>query len=204
MHYYIFVPQKQTSVTGKRETLAAHSTLQLALKMNPLAEDTTFTALLEKCKATAQNLGEKGGSFVVLDGNANIVASSFIGNDQNKTAAVCKGNTVVADGSDKKLWNPAEKFGSCGLCYVCCGCICCDFNMLIGAMCCTKKLHLLGAVPIRGTDGLVGALCVAGAGGSASNDKKIAVESLKGAGWTLGEDGVWTQGGKVVEDMERA
>ena len=35
---------------------------------------------------------------------------------------------------------------------------------VIGAMCCTKKLHLLGAVPIRGTDGLVGALCVAGAG----------------------------------------
>ena len=61
---------------------------------------------------------------------------------------------------------------------------------VIGAMCCTKKLHLLGAVPIRGTDGLVGALCVAGAGGSSSNDKKIAVESLKGAGWTLGEDGV--------------
>ena len=48
------------------------------------------------------------------------------------------------------------------------------------------------------------ALCVAGAGGSSSNDKKIAVESLKGAGWTLGEDGVWTQGGKIVEDMERA
>ena len=172
--------------------------------MNPLTGDTTFTALLEKCKVTAQSAGEKSASFVVLDGNAKVVANAFIGNDQNKTAAVCKGNAVVADGSDKKLWNPAEKFGSCGLCYVCCGCICCDFNMLIGAMCCTKKLHLLGAVPIRGTDGLVGALCVAGAGGSASNDKKIAVESLKGAGWTLGEDGVWAQGGKIVEDMERA
>ena len=75
--------------------------------------------------------------------------------------------------------------------------------MLIGAMCCTKKLNILGAVPIRGQDGLIGALCVSGAGGSASNDKKVAVESLKELGWNLGEDGVWAKGGKVVEDMER-
>ena len=140
--------------------------------MNPLADDSTYPGLLEKCKATAQSAGEKGASFVVLDGNAKVVASAFIGNDQNKTAAICKGNVVVADGSDKKLWNPADKFGSCGLCYVCCGCLCCDFNMLIGAMCCTKKLNILGAVPIRGSDGQVGALCVSGAGGNAATDTR--------------------------------
>ena len=83
--------------------------------------------------------------------------------DQNKAAAMAKGNVVVADKSDKRLWNPASKCGSCcGLTYVFCGCCCCDFNMLIGALCCTKMLMLLGAVPVALEDGSCGAMCAAG------------------------------------------
>ena len=113
-----------TKYTGTG-TKAPHKTVPVSvqIKIYPSMSD----ALIDACKQECEKLGEKTMSFVVLDASGKELAAGFVGSDQNKKAAVCKGNAVLVDGSDAKLANPAEKFGSCiGMCCVFCGCCWCD------------------------------------------------------------------------------
>ena len=165
------------------------------------AAKASWDAVLKEAEKAASELGETKASFIVLDSTGEVLAASFMGNDQNRTGAICKGNVVIADGNADALWNPSEKFGKCGLCYVCCGCLCCDFNMLCGAMCCTKKLKLKGAVPVKLQDGKTGAFCVAAAGGDCDKDHKIAVLALERGGGYKEDKGIFVA--DVAVDMQR-
>ena len=160
-----------------------------------------WEAIFTTAKAIVTELNEKNNfSFVVLDADGKVLGSDFVGSDQMKGGAIAKGNVVIQDKSDAKLWNPATKFGGCGICYVMCGCCCCDFNMLMGALCCTKKLHLLGALPVKLEDGSIGALCVAGSN-DCEVDKEIARRALDGNGYVLRE-GCWVSA-SAPETMDR-
>ena len=152
------------------------------------AEDTPVEfdadAIMRAAEAKAAELGETAFSLGFHD-DANIVFfEKFKGNDDYKTAMQSKINAVIHDQSDLRLWSPAKVLGPCGLCYVMCGCFCCDFNMLMGAMMCTKRLHLLGAIPVEMPNGRCGAIGCAAHGGSPENDREIAIAAITAAGYS--------------------
>jgi len=149
-----------------------------------------WDSLFDSCGAEAKKCNEGAVAFVVLDSNKQILASRVIGSqDSYINFASMKANAVVEDGNDRALWSPAQHFGNCGgLCYACCGCLCCDFYMLWGAFICTKRLHLWGALPIN-INGKIGALGVSG-GNGLDTDKCIVTEGLKSAGYE-NINGIW-------------
>ena len=152
-------------------------------------------------KQECEKLGEKTMSFVVLDASGKELAAGFVGSDQNKKAALCKGNAVLAEGGDAKLANPAEKYGSCiGMCCVFCGCCWCDClctKWSIAQSFCTGKLYLLGAVPIKLADGTTGTLACAGSM-DCKNDKAVAENALKASNYSRNNEGIFSNGGDVV------
>lgn len=149
-----------------------------------------WNALFDFCSSEAKKVDEGTVAFVVVDSNKIVVAQRVIGDQDSYVNFACmKANTVVEDGNDNALWSPAAHYGECcGLAYACCGCLCCDFHMLWGACCCTKRLHLWGALPIK-INGKIGALAVSG-GNGLDSDKAIVTEGLKNAGYE-NIDGIW-------------
>lgn len=166
-----------------------------------------WNALIETAKTEAEKLGEKTMSFVMRNAAGEELAAGFVGSDQNKKAAICKGNDVLVDGSDARLANPAVSYGKClGMCCVFCGCCWCDClccKWSIAQSFCTGKLRLLGAVPVQMPDGTIGTFACAGSQ-DCQKDKDTAVNTLIANGYAANAQGVFVKGGAPsTVDAER-
>ena len=73
--------------------------------------------------------------------------------------------------------------------------------MLFGSMCCTERLNLRGAVPVRQLDGGVGALSVATSSHSYTKEREIAIKSLEHFNFVI-VDGVWTHQSMCHEKVD--
>ena len=157
--------------------------------------DVILTSLLSKCREAAAELTLNGnrvtGSFIIMNSNTRVVRNESFASEVNKHIAIMKAAVVLQEKTDEHLKDPHDDFGSCGPIYVMCGCLLCDFNMLCGSMCCTERLNLMGAVPVRQSNGGIGALSVATSTHDYRKEKDIAVASLTELKFK-DVDGVWT------------
>lgn len=177
-----------------------------SMELSSDQDDLFLTSLLEKCRETASELSsdskqEVSGSFILMNAKRRLAGCKSIASEMYRHIAVMKAAVVVQEKTDVHLKDPHEDFRSLGPVYVACGCLVCDFNMLCGSMCCTERLNLMGAVPIRQLDGEIGALSVATSAHAYSKEKEIATRSLRQLNFK-DIDGVWTHQSICLQKTE--